>query len=137
MDFVVVDTNGYDVLLSLDFLINIGGVVDIEQQLIQICHRRRVDVQVLLLNMVNMLQWMDDHLIFELQSTQIQDQLKLKLIQGKGNLGQGLQYELFQPYEKNWFDFELIDDYEEDFDANVGDNKFRLILQEERKEKWN
>jgi hypothetical protein len=66
MNFAVVDTDGYDVLLSLDFLINIGGVVDIEQQFIQICHGLRANVQVLPLNMVNILQKMNDHLIFEL-----------------------------------------------------------------------
>jgi hypothetical protein len=30
IDFMVVDTNGYDVLLGLDLLIKIGVVVDIE-----------------------------------------------------------------------------------------------------------
>jgi hypothetical protein len=31
MDFMVVDTNGYDVLFGLDFLIKIRPIVDIEQ----------------------------------------------------------------------------------------------------------
>jgi hypothetical protein len=78
---------------------------------------------------------MNDHLIFELQLMQIRDQLEEKNIQGKGNLGQGLQYKLFYPYEEIWPDFEPIDHDEEEFDENVGDNKFRLILQEEKDRK--
>ncbi len=89
MDFVVVDISGYDILLSLDFLINIRGVVNIERQLIQVCHGLVADVQVLPLNMVNIIQQMNDHLTFEVQSMQIQDQLELESIQGKGSLGQG------------------------------------------------
>ncbi len=34
MDFMVVDTNGYDVLLGLDYLIKSGVVVDVEHNLI-------------------------------------------------------------------------------------------------------
>jgi hypothetical protein len=34
MTFVVVDTDSYDVLLGLDFLIKIGAIVDVEQGLI-------------------------------------------------------------------------------------------------------
>ncbi len=34
MDFMVVDTNGYDVLLRLDYLIKSGAVVDEEHNLI-------------------------------------------------------------------------------------------------------
>jgi len=30
MTFMVVDTNNYDILLGLDFLINIGAIVDVE-----------------------------------------------------------------------------------------------------------
>ncbi len=36
--FMVVDTNGYDVLLGLDFLMKIGVVVDVERGLIQVRH---------------------------------------------------------------------------------------------------
>jgi predicted aspartyl protease len=34
MTFMVVDTNSYDVLLGLDFLMKIGAVVDVERGLI-------------------------------------------------------------------------------------------------------
>ncbi|CAN5951426.1 unnamed protein product [Sphagnum jensenii] len=35
MTFMVVDTDSYDVLLGLDFLIKIGAIVDVERGLIQ------------------------------------------------------------------------------------------------------
>ncbi|CAM6073948.1 unnamed protein product [Sphagnum tenellum] len=35
MTFMVVDTDSYDVLLGLDFLIKIGAIVDVERRLIQ------------------------------------------------------------------------------------------------------
>jgi predicted aspartyl protease len=36
MTFMVVDTNSYDILLGLDFLIKIGAIVDVEIGLIQV-----------------------------------------------------------------------------------------------------
>jgi predicted aspartyl protease len=59
MTFMVVDTNNYDVLLGLDFLIKIGVIVDVEQGLIQVKHGPRTNVEVLPLTMVNMLQKMN------------------------------------------------------------------------------
>jgi hypothetical protein len=56
MDFMVVDTYEYDVLLGFDSLIKIGVIINVEQSLIQIWHGPRINVQVLPLNMVNMLQ---------------------------------------------------------------------------------
>ncbi len=41
MTFMVVDTNSYDVLFGLDFLIKIGAIVDVEQGLIQVRHGPR------------------------------------------------------------------------------------------------
>jgi predicted aspartyl protease len=38
MTFMVVDTDGYGVLLGLDFLMKIGAVVDVERRLIQVRH---------------------------------------------------------------------------------------------------
>jgi hypothetical protein len=55
MTFMVVDTNNYDILLGLDFLINIGAIVDVEQSLIQVKHGPRANVDVLPLTMVNLL----------------------------------------------------------------------------------
>jgi predicted aspartyl protease len=55
MTFMVVDTNSYDVLLGLDFLIKIGAIVDVERGLIQVRHGPRTNVEVLPLTMVNML----------------------------------------------------------------------------------
>jgi hypothetical protein len=56
MTFMVVDTDSYDVLLGLDFLIKIGTIVDVEQGLIQVRHGPGANVEVLPLTMVNMLQ---------------------------------------------------------------------------------
>jgi hypothetical protein len=56
MTFMVVDTDGYDVLLGLDFLMKIGAVVDVERRLIQVRHRPGTHVEVLPLTMVNLLQ---------------------------------------------------------------------------------
>jgi predicted aspartyl protease len=38
MTFMVVDTNNYDILLELDFLIKIGAIMDVERGLIQMRH---------------------------------------------------------------------------------------------------
>ncbi len=56
MTFMVVDTDSYDVLLGLDFLIKIGAIVDVKHGLIQVRHGPGADVEVLPLTMVNMLQ---------------------------------------------------------------------------------
>jgi len=59
MTFMVVDTDSYDVLLGLDFLMKIGAVVDVERGLIQVRHVPRSNVEVLSLTMVNLLQRMN------------------------------------------------------------------------------
>jgi hypothetical protein len=56
MTFMVVDTDSYDVLLGLDFLIKIGAIVDVEHGLIQVRHGPGANVEVLPLTMVNLLQ---------------------------------------------------------------------------------
>jgi hypothetical protein len=56
MTFMVVDTDNYDVLLGLDFLIKIGAIVDVERGLIQVRHGLGANVEVLPLTMVNLLQ---------------------------------------------------------------------------------
>jgi len=56
MTFMVVDTNSYDVLLGLDFLMKIGTIVDVERGLIQVRHGLGANVEVLPLTMVNLLQ---------------------------------------------------------------------------------
>ncbi len=56
MTFMVVDTNSYDVLLGLDFLMKIGAIVDVERSLIQVRHGPGANVEVLPLTMVNLLQ---------------------------------------------------------------------------------
>jgi hypothetical protein len=58
MTFMVVDTDGYDVLLGLDFLMKIGAVLDVERGLIQVRHGPGTDVEVLPLTMVNLLKKM-------------------------------------------------------------------------------
>jgi len=59
MTFMVVDTDSYDVLLGLDFLMKIGAVVDVEWGLIQIRHGLGNNVEVLPLTMVNLLRRMN------------------------------------------------------------------------------
>jgi hypothetical protein len=54
--FMVVDTDSYDVLLGLDFLIKIRAIVDVERGLIQVRHGPGANVEVLPLTMVNLLQ---------------------------------------------------------------------------------
>ncbi len=56
MIFFVVDTNNYDVLLGLDFLMKIGVVVDVEKEVIHVRNRHGVTIEVLPFNVVNMLQ---------------------------------------------------------------------------------
>jgi len=56
MNFMVVDTDSYDVLLGLDLLIKIGAIIDVEQGLIQVRRGPGSDVEILPLTMVNMLQ---------------------------------------------------------------------------------
>ncbi len=58
MTFMVVDMDGYDVLLRLDFLMKIGVVVDVERGLIQVRHGPGTNVEVLPLTVVNLLQRM-------------------------------------------------------------------------------
>jgi hypothetical protein len=55
MIFLVVDTDNYDLLLGLDFLIKIGEVVDVEKGVIHVRNKPGTKVEVLPLNVVNML----------------------------------------------------------------------------------
>jgi hypothetical protein len=56
MTFMIVDTDSYDVLLGLDFLMKIGAVVDVERSLLQVRHGPGTNVEVLPLTAVNLLQ---------------------------------------------------------------------------------
>jgi hypothetical protein len=56
MTFMVVDTDSYDVLLGLDFLMKIGAIVDVERGLIQVRKGLGSNVEVLPLTVVNLLQ---------------------------------------------------------------------------------
>jgi len=58
MTFMIINTDGYDVLLGLDFLMKIGAVVNVEQGLIQVRHGLGTNVEVLPLTVVNLLQRM-------------------------------------------------------------------------------
>ncbi len=55
MTFMVVDTDSYDVLLGLDFLMKIGAIVDVERSLIQVRRGPGTNVEVLSLTVVNLL----------------------------------------------------------------------------------
>ncbi len=73
MTFMVVDTDGYDVLLGLDFLMKIGAVVDVERGLIQVRHGPGTNVEVLPLIVVNLLQRMSTGTIVQEASTTWKD----------------------------------------------------------------
>jgi len=68
MTFMVVDTDNYDLLLGLDFLIKIGAIVDVERGLIQVRHGPGSDVEVLPLTMVNMLQALNSEALMQSDS---------------------------------------------------------------------
>jgi len=53
MTFMVLDINGYNMLMGLDFFMKIGDVVDVEKGLIQIKNSPGLDVQVLPPNTIN------------------------------------------------------------------------------------
>ncbi len=55
MVFLVVDTNTYDLLMGLDFLMKIGAVVDVKKDTIQVRHGPWVDVEMLPLNVVSII----------------------------------------------------------------------------------
>jgi predicted aspartyl protease len=78
MTFMVVDTDSYDVLLGLDFLIKIGAIVDVERGLIQVRHGPGANVEVLPLTMVNLLRRMNSEALMHeattiLKNTHIND----------------------------------------------------------------
>jgi len=53
MSFMVLDTNGYNLLMGLNFFMKIGDVMDVEKCLIQIKNGPRLDVQVVPWNIIN------------------------------------------------------------------------------------
>jgi predicted aspartyl protease len=69
MTFMVVDTDRYDVLLGLDFLIKIGAIVDVERGLIQVRHGPGANVEVLPLTMVNLLQRINSETLMQESTT--------------------------------------------------------------------
>jgi len=56
MVFLVVDTCNYNLLVELDFHMNIGTNIDVEKWVIQVCNGLGIEVKILPLNVVNMLQ---------------------------------------------------------------------------------
>jgi predicted aspartyl protease len=69
MTFMVVDTDSYNVLLGLDFLIKISAIMDVERGLIQVRHGPGANVEVLPLTMVNMLQRMNSETLMRESTT--------------------------------------------------------------------
>jgi hypothetical protein len=55
MIFLVVDTNNYNLLLGLDFLMKIKTIVDVDKGVIQVRNGPSIIVEVLPLNVINML----------------------------------------------------------------------------------
>ncbi len=73
MTFMVVNTDGYDVLLGLDFLMEIGAVFDVERGLIKVRHGLGTNVEVLSLTVVNLLQRMSAGTMVQETSTTWKD----------------------------------------------------------------
>jgi hypothetical protein len=78
MTFMVVDTDSYDVLLGLDFLIKISAIMDVERGLIQVRHGPGANMEVLPLTMVNLLHRMNSEALVDeattiLKNTHIND----------------------------------------------------------------
>jgi len=73
MTFMVVDTDSYDVLLGLDFLMKIRAVVDVERGLLQVRHGPGTNVEVLPLTVVNLLQRMNSGALKQEASTNWKD----------------------------------------------------------------
>jgi len=73
MTFMVVDTDSYDMLLGLDFLMKIGAVVDVERGLLQVRHGPGTNVEVLPLMVVNLLQRMNSGALEQEASTTWKD----------------------------------------------------------------
>jgi hypothetical protein len=53
MTFMVLNIDGYNLLMGLNFLLKIGAVMDVERGLIQITNNPGLDVQVLSPNTIN------------------------------------------------------------------------------------
>jgi hypothetical protein len=53
MTFMVLDIDGYNLLMGLNFLLKIGAIMDVERGLIQITNNPGLDVQVLSPNTIN------------------------------------------------------------------------------------
>jgi len=70
---MVVDTDSYDVLLRLDFLIKIGAVVYVERGLLQVRHGPGTNVEVLPLTVVNLLKRMNSGALEQEASTTWKD----------------------------------------------------------------
>jgi hypothetical protein len=77
MIFLVVDTDSYDLLLGLDFVIKIGAIVDVEKGVIQVRNKPRREVEVLPLNVVNMLHVLEGYK--KSYSTKRWDSCRLKI----------------------------------------------------------
>jgi len=73
MTFMVVDTDSYDMLLGLDFLMKIGAVVDVERGLLQVRHGPGTNVEVLPLMVLNLLQRMNSGALEQEASTTWKD----------------------------------------------------------------
>jgi predicted aspartyl protease len=85
MTFMVVDTDSYDVLLGLDFLMKIGAIMDVEQELIQVRNGPGANVEVLPLTMVNLLQKMNSEALerdahIALESTPPNEDLQMMMV---------------------------------------------------------
>jgi hypothetical protein len=89
MTFMVVDTDSYDVLHGLDFLIKIGVIVDVERGLIQVRHGPGANVEVLPLMMVNLLQQINSETLMRESTTVGQDMFT----SGTTNLSQSVTEE--------------------------------------------
>jgi len=75
MVFLVVDMNTYDLMLGFDFLMKIGALIDVKKSTIQVRHGPGVDVEMLLLKVVNIVQYGEIRPIFLVENIKSLDKM--------------------------------------------------------------
>ncbi len=123
MIFLVVDTDNYDLLLGLDFLIKIGTIVDVEKGLIQVRNGLEMEMEVLPLNVVNMLQVLER---FEEEKGKIRKELFNRKI---GQLQINSQANLFRSLDFDDLNEESSSDEDVvEYEGKVKDDPQEILL---------
>ncbi len=126
MIFLVVDTDSYDLLLGLDFLMKIGVVIDVEKGVIQVQNGPNVAMEVSLLNVVNMLQ-----LVTKLKETYLEEFNNLRLKYLYVDEAKTQNFQLF--YFNDCYDDYIFEDEMSESEDDIGDNPKGILLVEMNK----